>query len=76
VAEGGRVSFEVSADAYLRFMGRYSEPLAVRFADLAGAYLAALTPDRRSELRERCRRLLPAGPVEISATAWAATCHV
>jgi len=30
------VSFEVSADAYLRFMGRYSEPLAVLFADLAG----------------------------------------
>ena len=31
-----RVSFDVSADAYLRFMGRYSEPLAVQFADLAG----------------------------------------
>jgi len=30
------VSFEVSADAYLRFMGKYSEPLAVQFADLAG----------------------------------------
>lgn len=30
------MSFEVSADAYLRFMGRYSEPLARRFADLAG----------------------------------------
>jgi len=30
------VSFDVSADAYLRFMGRYSEPLAVQFADLAG----------------------------------------
>lgn len=30
------VSFEVSADAYLRFMGRYSEPLALLFADLAG----------------------------------------
>ena len=29
------VSFEVSADAYLRFMGQYSEPLAVQFADLA-----------------------------------------
>jgi SAM-dependent methyltransferase len=42
----------------------------------AGVYVAALTSDRRSELRERCRRLLPAGPVEISATAWAATCHV
>ena len=31
-----RVSFEVSADAYLRFMGKYSEPLATLFADLAG----------------------------------------
>jgi SAM-dependent methyltransferase len=30
------VSFDVSADAYMRFMGRYSEPLAVLFADLAG----------------------------------------
>ena len=29
------MSFDVSADAYLRFMGRYSEPLAVQFADLA-----------------------------------------
>ncbi len=30
------VSFNVSADAYLRFMGKYSEPLAVQFAELAG----------------------------------------
>jgi SAM-dependent methyltransferase len=30
------VSFDVSPGAYLRFMGRYSEPLAARFADLAG----------------------------------------
>ncbi|HET9082745.1 MAG TPA: methyltransferase domain-containing protein [Trebonia sp.] len=30
------MSFDVSADAYLRFMGRYSEPLAAQFADLAG----------------------------------------
>jgi SAM-dependent methyltransferase len=30
------VSFDVSADAYMRFMGRYSEPLAVLFAELAG----------------------------------------
>jgi SAM-dependent methyltransferase len=28
------VSFEVSADAYARFMGRYSEPLAAEFAAL------------------------------------------
>src|SRR5215831_6883137 len=30
------MSFDVSAGAYLRFMGRYSEPLAAQFADLAG----------------------------------------
>lgn len=30
------MSFDVSADAYLRFMGRYSAPLADRFVDLVG----------------------------------------
>jgi SAM-dependent methyltransferase len=30
------MSFDVGAGAYLRFMGRFSEPLAVPFADLAG----------------------------------------
>jgi SAM-dependent methyltransferase len=39
----------------------------------AGAYVAALTPDRRAALRERCRDLLPAGAVEITAVAWAAS---
>jgi SAM-dependent methyltransferase len=39
----------------------------------AGVYVASLTPDRRAALREQCRRLLPAGPVEIAATAWAVT---
>jgi SAM-dependent methyltransferase len=34
----GYVSFDVSADAYLRFMGRYSEPLAAQFAALAGVH--------------------------------------
>jgi ubiquinone/menaquinone biosynthesis C-methylase UbiE len=29
------VSFDVSAGAYARFMGRFPEPLAVGFADLA-----------------------------------------
>lgn len=29
------MSFDVSAEAYLQFMGRYSEPLAALFADLA-----------------------------------------
>ena len=41
----------------------------------AGAYVASLAPDRRAALREQCRRLLPAGPFEISATAWAAVSH-
>ena len=39
----------------------------------AGAYLAALPPDQRAALREQCQRLLPPGPAEITATAWAAT---
>ena len=30
------MSFNVTADAYGRFMGQYSEPLAVQFLDLAG----------------------------------------
>jgi hypothetical protein len=38
----------------------------------AGDYVASLAPDRRAALREQCRDLLPAGPIEISATAWAA----
>jgi SAM-dependent methyltransferase len=39
----------------------------------AGAYLTSLPADRQDELRERCRRQLPEGPFEVSATAWAAT---
>jgi SAM-dependent methyltransferase len=42
----------------------------------AGTHVASLTPDQRAELREQCRRLLPAGPFEISATVWAVTCPV
>ncbi|MCU1482705.1 MAG: Methyltransferase type 11 [Subtercola sp.] len=33
---GGRMSFDVTADAYLSFMGRYSEPLAGLFAEWSG----------------------------------------
>jgi SAM-dependent methyltransferase len=42
----------------------------------AGAYVQSLAPDRRAALRDQCRRLLPAGPIEISATVWAATSRV
>jgi hypothetical protein len=38
----------------------------------AGAYVASLDQEHRNALRERCRRLLPGDPIEISATAWAA----
>ncbi len=42
----------------------------------AGAYVTSLAGERRVALREQCRRLLPAGPVEVSATAWAVTCRI
>jgi len=38
----------------------------------AGAYVAGLDPERQAELRETCRRLLPAAPFTITARAWAA----
>jgi SAM-dependent methyltransferase len=38
----------------------------------AGAYAAALDDDRRRELEDRCRRLLPQAPFTIVAFAWAA----
>jgi len=36
----------------------------------AGTYVASLNADQRAVLRERCRALLPAGPIEIQASAW------
>jgi SAM-dependent methyltransferase len=41
----------------------------------AGEYLTSLDTDGRLALRERCRHLLPAGPIEIAATTWAVTSH-
>ena len=67
--------------AALTVRGRYAsfeqwwEPFTLGVGP-AGAYVAALAPDRRAELRDRARRLLPEGPVEISATVWAVTCRV
>jgi SAM-dependent methyltransferase len=37
----------------------------------AGVYAAGLDPEHLAELRERCRRLLPAPPFELVAKAWA-----
>jgi SAM-dependent methyltransferase len=52
--------------------GQWWEPFTLGVGP-AGAYVASLTPERRAALRDQCRLHLPAGPVEISATAWAAT---
>jgi SAM-dependent methyltransferase len=41
----------------------------------AGAYLASVADERRHLLREYCRHLLSAEPVDISATAWAVSCR-
>ncbi len=41
----------------------------------AGAYVAKLSPEQRAALQDQCRRLLPAGPIEVTAIAWAATGH-
>lgn len=38
----------------------------------AGAYAAGLAPERRGELRERCRARLPQPPFVLEARAWAA----
>jgi SAM-dependent methyltransferase len=38
----------------------------------AGAYVASLAEEDRTALREHCRGLLPGGPIEVSASAWAA----
>jgi ubiquinone/menaquinone biosynthesis C-methylase UbiE len=62
------VSFDVAADAYDRFMGRYSAPLAPPFADLAGVEAGQRVLDvgcgPGALTAELVRRL---GPAEVSA---------
>ena len=38
----------------------------------AGRQLAALSPEDRERVRARCAELLPPGPFDVTATAWAA----
>jgi SAM-dependent methyltransferase len=47
------------------------EPLTLGIGP-AGAYVAALADEDRGTLREHCRELLPRGPIEVTACAWAA----
>jgi SAM-dependent methyltransferase len=50
------------------------EPLTLGVGP-AGAYVAGLAGDDRAALREHCRDLLPDGPIEVTAAAWAAACR-
>jgi hypothetical protein len=47
------------------------EPLTLGVGP-AGAFVARLDAEQRSELRARCRALLPDPPFTIDARAWAA----
>ncbi len=73
-----QAGFERSRSTTLTVRVRYAtfeqwwEPFTLGVGP-AGAYVASLSAARRGALREQCRRLLPAGPVEVSATAWAAS---
>ena len=42
----------------------------------AGDYVAGLDPERRAELRERCREKLPAAPFTVDVRAWCARARV
>jgi len=41
-----------------------------------GDYVAGLDPDARAAVEARCRELLPEGPFDITATAWAVVTRV
>jgi len=65
------MSFDVTADAYTRFMGRYSKPLP---RSASGGSPSRSGSGRPGTMwRRRCRELLGEGPFEVSATAWAVT---
>ena len=61
----------VSASLEHRSFEEWWEPYELGVGP-AGAYAAGLAPEHRAELRERCRRLLPAAPFVLVARAWAA----
>ena len=61
----------LSADLEHRSFDEWWEPFTVGVGP-AGSYVAGLAAERRAELRERCRDLLPTAPFVITARAWAA----
>ncbi len=71
---GGAQASALTVDVRHASFEQWWEPFTLGVGP-AGMYVASLAPERLSALREQCRHLLPAGPVEISATAWAVTCR-
>ncbi len=47
------------------------EPFALGIGP-AGGFTTGLDPERRADLREECRKMLPAAPFALTAQAWAA----
>lgn len=60
----------VSADLEHQSFEEWWEPFT-RGVGPAGSYTAGLDPERQAQLREACRRLLPAGSFVLPARAWA-----
>ncbi len=66
---GGTRSGTLTVSVHHASFEQWWEPFTLGVGP-AGAYLAALAPNDQAALREQCRRVLPDGPIEISATAW------
>ena len=60
----------LSADIEHRSFEEWWEPFT-RGVGPAGSYVAGLDAERRAELREICRSLLPIAPFVVTARAWA-----
>jgi ubiquinone/menaquinone biosynthesis C-methylase UbiE len=84
---GGREGHlaELLAEAGLRDVEATALPVSVEHATFeewwnpftlgvgpAGTYLASLEPERRAEVRERCRKLLGPAPFTLESRAWTA----
>jgi ubiquinone/menaquinone biosynthesis C-methylase UbiE len=71
----GSTETTLTVQARYETFDQWWEPYTFRVGP-AGAHVASLAPQAQSDLRERCKQLLPAGPIEITATAWAVRCRV
>jgi SAM-dependent methyltransferase len=70
-ARAGTLSVTVRHDSFEHWWERFTLGVGP-----AGAYWAGLDVDDRVALRERCRHMLPAGAIDITATVWTVTSRV